>query len=335
MRVLVTGGAGFIGCHLCDRLVAEGHEVVCVDSFKTGRRENIAHLLFHPGFKFVEQDITEPWFVDGPIDGVLHFASPASPEDYLQLPIHTLKVGAFGTYHALEIAKAKQSVFVLASTSEVYGDPEVNPQPESYWGHVNPVGPRSVYDEAKRYAEAMTVAYHRTHGVRVRIPRIFNTYGPHMRVNDGRALPNLMTQAILGEPLTIYGDGSHTRSFCYVSDLVEGVYRLLRAPSPELLIVNLGNPDEVTVQQLAAEILKLTGSQSKITFRPLPEDDPKVRRPDIRRAKEILGWQPVVTRDEGLRKTLPYFKEAVAQFQAAQPRTKTAAASGHGLGESR
>ena len=225
MRVLVTGGAGFIGCHLCDRLVAEGHEVVCVDSFKTGRRENIAHLLFHPEFKFVEQDITEPWFVDGPIDGVLHFASPASPEDYLQLPIHTLKVGAFGTYHALELAKAKHAVFVLASTSEVYGDPEVNPQPESYWGHVNPVGPRSVYDEAKRYAEAMTMAYHRTHGVPIRIPRIFNTYGPHMRVNDGRALPNLITQALRGEPLTLYGDGSQTRSFCYVSDLVEGVYR--------------------------------------------------------------------------------------------------------------
>jgi len=322
MRVLVTGGAGFIGCHLCDRLVAEGHEVVCVDSFKTGRRENIAHLLFHPEFKFVEQDITEPWFVDGPIDGVLHFASPASPEDYLQLPIHTLKVGAFGTYHALELAKAKQAVFVLASTSEVYGDPEVNPQPEGYWGHVNPVGPRSVYDEAKRYAEAMTAAYHRTHGVRIRIPRIFNTYGPHMRVNDGRALPNLMTQAILGEPLTIYGDGSHTRSFCYVSDLVEGVYRLLLAPNPEPLIVNLGNPDEVTVQQLAAEILELTGSQSEITFRPLPEDDPKVRRPDIRRAKEILGWQPVVPRDEGLRKTLPYFKEALAQLHVADRERK-------------
>ena len=322
MRVLVTGGAGFLGCHLCDRLVAEGHEVVCVDSFKTGRRENIAQLLFHPGFKLVEHDITEPWFVDGPIDAVLHFASPASPEDYLQLPIHTLKVGAFGTYHALELAKAKQAVFVLASTSEVYGDPEVNPQPEGYWGHVNPVGPRSVYDEAKRYAEAMTAAYHRTHGVRIRIPRIFNTYGPHMRVNDGRALPNLMTQAILGEPLTIYGDGSHTRSFCYVSDLVEGVYRLLLAPNPEPLIVNLGNPDEVTVQQLAAEILELTGSQSEITFRPLPEDDPKVRRPDIRRAKEILGWQPVVPRDEGLRKTLPYFKEALAQLHVADRERK-------------
>ena len=322
MRVLVTGGAGFIGCHLCDRLVAEGHEVVCVDSFKTGRKENIAQLLFHPGFKFVQHDITEPWFVDGPIDAVLHFASPASPEDYLQLPIHTLKVGAFGTYHALEIAKAKQAVFVLASTSEVYGDPEVNPQSEGYWGHVNPVGPRSVYDEAKRYAEAMTAAYHRTHGVRIRIPRIFNTYGPHMRVNDGRALPNLMTQAILGEPLTIYGDGSHTRSFCYVSDLVEGVYRLLLAPNPGSLIVNLGNPDEVTVQQLAQEILELTGSQSEITFRPLPEDDPKVRRPDIRRAKEILGWQPVVPRDEGLRKTLPYFREALAPLQVADRERK-------------
>jgi len=322
MRVLVTGGAGFLGCHLCDRLLGEGHEVVCVDSFKTGRRENITRLLFHPEFELVEQDITEPLFIDGPLDAILHFASPASPEDYLQLPIHTLKVGAFGTYHALEIAKAKQAVFVLASTSEVYGDPEVNPQPESYWGHVNSVGPRSVYDEAKRYAEAMTAAYHRTHGVRIRIPRIFNTYGPHMRVNDGRALPNLMTQAILGEPLTIYGDGSHTRSFCYVSDLVEGVYRLLLAPSPGSLIVNLGNPDEVTVQRLAEEILELTGSQSEITFRPLPEDDPKVRRPDIRRAKEILGWQPVVPRDEGLRKTLPYFREALAPFQVADRERK-------------
>jgi dTDP-glucose 4,6-dehydratase len=317
MRVLVTGGAGFIGGHLCDRLVTEGHEVACVDSLKTGRSENIAHLLSRPTFQFIQHDITEPFFVPGPVDAVLHFASPASPEDYLQHPIHTLKVGGLGTYHALGLAKAKQAVFVLASTSEVYGDPEVNPQPESYWGHVNPVGPRSVYDEAKRYAEAMTVAYHRAHGVRIRIPRIFNTYGPHMRLNDGRALPNLMTQAILGEPLTIYGDGSQTRSFCYVSDLVEGVYRLLLAPSLEPLIVNLGNPDEITVLQLAREILELTGSRSKVTFRPLPVDDPKVRRPDIRQAREILSWEPVVPRPEGLRKTLPYFRKALAPLQVA------------------
>src|SRR5690242_3565683 len=237
MRALVTGGAGFVGSHLCERLLEEGHEVICLDNLKTGTKRNINHLLSNPAFSYIERDITEPFFIEGPLEGILHFASPASPEDYLQHPIHTLKVGGLGTYHALGLAKAKQAVFVLASTSEVYGDPEVNPQPESYWGHVNPVGPRSVYDEAKRYAEAMTVAYHRAHGVRIRIPRIFNTYGPHMRLNDGRALPNLMTQAILGEPLTIYGDGSQTRSFCYVSDLVEGVYRLLLAPSLEPLIV--------------------------------------------------------------------------------------------------
>jgi dTDP-glucose 4,6-dehydratase len=315
MRALVTGGAGFLGSHLCDRLLAEGLEVICLDSLKTGRGENIAHLLSQPGFRFVQHDITEPFYVDGPVDVVLHFASPASPKDYLQHTIHTLKVGGLGTYHALGLAKAKQAVFLLASTSEVYGDPEVNPQPETYWGHVNPVGLRSVYDEAKRYAEALTMAYHRAHEVRIRIPRIFNTYGPRMRVDDGRALPNLMAQAIRGEPLTVYGDGSQTRSFCYVSDLVEGIYRLVFAPHPEPLIINLGNPDEVTVRQLAQEVLEVTGSRSQLVFQPLPEDDPKVRRPDIRRARELLGWEPRVARREGLTKTLPYFREAVAGRQ--------------------
>ena len=322
MRVLVTGGAGFIGSHLCHRLIAEGHAVTAVDNLKTGRKENIADLLFHPAFHFIEHDITEPFFVEGPLHAILHFASPASPEDYLRHPIHTLKVGGLGTYHALGMAKAKGAVFVLASTSEVYGDAEVNPQPESYWGRVNSVGPRSVYDEAKRYAEALTVAYHRVHGVRVRIPRIFNTYGPHMRVNDGRALPNLITQALRGEPLTLYGDGSQTRSFCYVSDLVEGVYRLLLAPNPEPLIANLGNPEEVTIRQLAAEILEITGNQGAIVFQPLPVDDPKVRCPDIRRAKEILGWEPVVSRREGLKRTLSHFREVLARAEVAsqQPR---------------
>jgi len=310
MRILVTGGAGFVGSHLCERLLTEGHEVICVDSFITGRKENIAHLLDHR-LTFVLQDVTEPFFVEGPLDAVLHFASPASPKDYLQHPIHTLKVGGLGTYHALGLAKAKSAVFMLASTSEVYGDPEVNPQPESYWGHVNPVGPRSVYDEAKRYAEAMTVAYHRAHGVRVRIPRIFNTYGPRMRLNDGRALPNMLSQAIRGEPVTVYGDGSQTRSFCYVTDLVEGIYRLLLTSTSELLIINLGNPEEVTLVQIAQEILQITGNKSQIVFHPLPEDDPRRRCPDIRRARHLLGWEPRISRLEGLNKTLPYFREAL------------------------
>jgi len=319
MRALVTGGAGFLGSHLCDRFLAEGHAVVSVDSLKTGRKENIAHLLSHPGFQFIAQDITEPFFIEGGVEAVLHFASPASPRDYLQNPIHTLKVGGLGTYHALGLAKAKNATFLLASTSEVYGDPEVNPQPEGYWGHVNPVGPRSVYDEAKRYAEALTMAYHRAHGVRIRVPRIFNTYGPRMRIDDGRALPNMMAQAVRGEPLTVYGDGRQTRSFCYVSDLVEGIYRLTLAPNPEPLIVNLGNPDEVTVLQLAQEVLEITGSKSGIAFLPLPEDDPKVRRPDIHRAREVLGWEPRVSRREGLVKTLPYFREALAGPDAHLP----------------
>src|SRR5437762_3929950 len=317
MRALVTGGAGFLGSHLCDRFLAEGHSVVCVDSLRTGRKENLAHLLSHPMFQFIPKDITEPFFIEGDIELVLHFASPASPQDYLQHPIHTLKVGGVGTYHALGLANARKATFLLASTSEVYGDPEVNPQPESYWGHVNPIGPRSVYDEAKRYAEALTMAYHRAHGVRSRIPRIFNTYGPRMRINDGRALPNMMAQALRGEPLTVYGNGSQTRSFCYVSDLVEGIYRLTLAPSPEPLIVNLGNPDEITMLQLAEEILEITGSKFGITFLPLPEDDPKVRRPDIHRAREVLGWEPRVSRREGFVKILQCLRETVRLLQGS------------------
>jgi len=309
VRVLVTGGAGFLGSHLCDRLLAEKHEVVCIDNLKTGRKENISGLLGGRDFAFLQCDVTEPFFVPGKVDAVLHFASPASPKDYLEYPIHTLKVGGPGTYHALGLAKAHEALFILASTSEVYGDPEVNPQPETYWGHVNPVGPRSVYDEAKRYAEALTGAYHRTHGIRTRIARIFNTYGPRMRLDDGRALPNFFRQALSGEPLTLYGDGSQTRSFCYVSDLVEGIYRLLMLPDTGSLLLNLGNPDEVTLRQLAEEILELTGSRGPIIFQPLPEDDPKKRHPDIQRARQILGWEPCVPRREGLRKTLAYFRQ--------------------------
>jgi len=311
MRVLVTGGAGFLGSHLCERLLSESHEVLCADNLKTGRRENIAGLMENRGFTYMPCDVTEPFFVSGKVDAVMHFASPASPKDYLEYPIHTLKVGGPGTYHALGLAKAHEAIFLLASTSEVYGDPEVNPQPETYWGHVNPVGPRSVYDEAKRYAEAITGAYQRTHGIRTRIVRIFNTYGPRMRLNDGRALPNFFRQALSGEPLTLYGDGSQTRSFCYVSDLVDGIYRLLTNPAPEPLLINIGNPEEVTLRQLAEEILSLTGSRSPIVREPLPEDDPKLRQPDIRRARQILGWEPRVSRLEGLRKTLPYFRECL------------------------
>jgi dTDP-glucose 4,6-dehydratase len=291
--------------------LAEGHEVICIDNLRTGRKENIAGLLARRDFAFLQQDVTEPFFVEGKVDAVMHFASPASPKDYLEHPIHTLKVGGPGTYHALGLAKAQGAVFILASTSEVYGDPEVNPQPETYWGHVNPVGPRSVYDEAKRYAEAMTVAYQRAHGLRTRILRIFNTYGPRMRLNDGRALPTLMGQALRGDPLTVYGDGSQTRSFCYVSDLVEGIYRLLLISDPAPLLLNLGNPEEVTLRQLAQEILEISGSRSQVVFQPLPEDDPKRRRPDVHRAQQILGWAPRVARREGLQKTLAYFREAL------------------------
>ena len=313
-RALVTGGAGFLGSHLCDRLLAEGHEVLCLDTLLTGRLENIGHMMDHRNFGFIQSDVTKPIEVEGPLDYILHFASPASPKDYERHPIHTLKVGALGTYHALGLAKAKGAMLLLASSSEVYGDPEVNPQPESYWGRVNPVGPRSVYDEAKRYAEAITMAYHHAHHLEVRIARIFNTYGPRMRLHDGRALPNFIAQSLAGEPLTVYGDGSQTRSFCYVDDLIEGVYRLLtyqpnKPNEPnEPLIFNLGNPDEVTILQVAQEVIEMTGSRSEISFRPLPRDDPKVRRPDITKAKGCLGWEPRVSRLEGLKRTITYFQ---------------------------
>ncbi|TMI81397.1 MAG: SDR family oxidoreductase [Bacillati bacterium ANGP1] len=321
-RVLVTGGAGFVGSHLCERLLADGCEVLCLDNLKTSGGENIDHLRSAPRFTFVRHDITQPVFVEGLLDCVLHFASPASPRDYLRYPIHTLKVGGPGTYHALGLAKAKQATFLLASTSEVYGDPEVNPQPEHYWGHVNPVGPRSVYDEAKRYAEAITLAYHRAHGLRVRIARVFNTYGPRMRVDDGRVLPNFMSQALRGEPLTIYGTGLQTRSLCYVSDLVEGILRLARFGAPEPLIINLGNPDEVTIGALAREVLEVTGSSSDIVYRPLPEDDPRVRRPDISLARRILGWTPAVPRREGLRSLVPYFRKALQEAESVRSRVE-------------
>ncbi len=320
---LVTGGAGFLGSHLADRLLAEGHEVICLDNLITGRKENIQHLIGHPHFRFVFHDVTRPIDLptllaesSGPspfplrrLDYLLHFASPASPRDYARHPIHTLKVGALGTYHALGLAKAHGSVFLLASTSEIYGDPEVSPQPEKYWGHVNTIGPRSVYDEAKRFAEAISMAYYREHGVKVRIVRIFNTYGQRMRLEDGRALPNFMVQALRGQPLTVYGKGSQTRSPCYVSDLVEGLYRLLM--SPETGPINLGNPEEVSILQLAEAIIRVTGSKSPIVFEPLPEDDPQRRRPDITAAREKLRWEPRVSLEAGLVKTLPYFQSAL------------------------
>jgi dTDP-glucose 4,6-dehydratase len=310
LRTVITGGAGFIGSHLCERFIEEGHEVHCVDNLLTGSRRNIESLLSHPKFHFLEHNISEPLVIDGPIDNVLHFASPASPADYLAHPIPTLKVGSLGTHNALGLAKAKDARFLLASTSEVYGDPEVHPQREDYWGHVNPIGPRGCYDEAKRFAEAITMAYHRFHAVKTRIVRIFNTYGPRMRLNDGRVLPNFMKQALEGEPLTLYGQGDQTRSFCFVSDLVEGIYRLLH--SDHALPVNIGNPAEITVRQLAEEIIALVeGTRSTIVHRDLPEDDPKRRKPDITKAQTLLGWNPAVDRAEGLRRTLEYFRTVV------------------------
>ncbi|MFO7313205.1 UDP-glucuronic acid decarboxylase family protein [Rhodothermus marinus] len=306
-RTLITGGAGFIGSHLCERFLAEGHEVICMDNFITGSPDNIAHLIGHERFHFIHHDVTNFIYVEGPLDYVLHFASPASPADYLKYPIQTLKVGALGTHKALGLAKAKGARFLLASTSEVYGDPLVHPQPEDYWGNVNPVGLRGVYDEAKRFAEAMTMAYHRYHGVDVRIVRIFNSYGPRMRLDDGRALPTFMTQALKGEPITVYGDGSQTRSFQYIDDLVEGIYRLLM--SDYVGPVNIGNPEEISILEFAKEIIELTGSKSEIVFKPLPADDPKVRQPDISLARRVLGWEPKVSRREGLRRTLEYFKQ--------------------------
>ena len=309
MRILVTGSAGFLGSHLCDRLLADGHRVIGMDNYITGTPANLAHLLHHPTFQFVRNDVTTFIEVEGPLDGVMHFASPASPVDYLELPIQTLKVGSLGTHKALGLARAKGARFLLASTSEVYGDPLVHPQPESYWGNVNPVGPRGVYDEAKRFAEAMTMAYHRYHGVDTRIVRIFNTFGPRMRPHDGRVVSNFIMQALRGEPLTVYGDGSQTRSFCYVEDLVEGIVRLFERGTPEP--TNIGNPGEFTVRQLADHVLALTGSRSEIVHRPLPEDDPRVRQPDISRARELLGWEPRVPLDEGLSRTIAYFREVL------------------------
>ncbi len=306
MRVLITGGAGFIGSHLCDRFLADGHAVLCVDNFITGSPSNIAHLRSQPAFQFIEHNITTPLEPEGPVDLILHFASPASPIDYLKLPIQTLKVGSLGTLNALGIAKAKGARFLLASTSEVYGDPQVHPQVESYWGHVNPVGPRGVYDEAKRFAEAMTMAYHRYHGLDTRIVRIFNTYGERMRPNDGRAIPAFITQALRGEPLTAFGDGRQTRSFCYVDDLVEGIVRLTRADCHDP--VNIGNPGEYTILQLAERIVALTQSQSRVEFRPLPPDDPKQRCPDISCARRLLDWQPTVDLDTGLARTIEWFR---------------------------
>jgi dTDP-glucose 4,6-dehydratase len=307
MRTVITGGAGFIGSYLCERFLAEGHEVVCVDNLLTGHRRNIEALHGNPRFHFLEHNISQPLHLDGPVDNVLHFASPASPADYLEHPIPTLKVGALGTHNALGLAKSKEARFLLASTSEVYGDPEVHPQREDYWGHVNPIGPRGCYDEAKRFAEAITMAYHRFHGVKTHIVRIFNTYGPRMRLNDGRVLPAFMGQVLRGEPLTVFGEGQQTRSFCYVTDLVEGIYRLLHVDFAEP--VNLGNPAEITVLELAQEILAMVpGTKSTIVYRELPQDDPKRRKPDIARARQLLGWEPTVDRAEGLRRTLDYFR---------------------------
>jgi dTDP-glucose 4,6-dehydratase len=307
-RVLITGGAGFIGSHLCDRFLASGDEVICLDNLLTGSIDNIAHIN-NPRFRFVKYDVTNYLFVEGPLDYILHFASPASPVDYLELPIQTLKVGSLGTHKALGLAKEKGATFLLASTSEVYGDPLEHPQRETYWGNVNPIGPRGVYDEAKRFAEALTMAYHRTHGVRTRIVRIFNTYGPRMRLNDGRAVPAFMSQALRGEDVTIFGSGKQTRSFCYVTDLVDGILKL--ADSKENDPVNIGNPHEMTIEEIARTIIKMTGSKSQIVYRPLPEDDPKVRQPDITRARTLLGWEPKVGLEEGLTKTLEYFRKKV------------------------
>jgi len=308
-RTVITGGAGFIGSHLCDYFVEHGHDVVCLDSLLTGSAANIEHLLGRENFRFIQYDVTEYIHIGGHVDNVLHFASPASPIDYLKYPIETLKVGAMGTHKALGLAKAKGARFLQASTSECYGDPDIHPQPETYWGNVNPVGPRGVYDEAKRYAEALTMAYHRTHGVNTHIARIFNTYGPRMRLHDGRALPTFFRQAIMGEDITVYGDGSQTRSFCHVSDLVRGIALLLESDEHEP--VNLGNPDEVTILQVAQEVIDLTNSSSTIAFEGLPTDDPKVRQPDISKAWRVLQWKPEVSRSEGLRMVLPHFQEQV------------------------
>ncbi|HEX8394645.1 MAG TPA: UDP-glucuronic acid decarboxylase family protein [Longimicrobium sp.] len=325
MRILITGAAGFLGSHLCDRFLAEGHTVVGMDNFITGHPDNIAHLIGRPDFQFVQHDVTNYMYVEGPLDGVLHFASPASPIDYLEQPIPTLKVGSLGTHKALGLAKAKGARLLLASTSEVYGDPQVHPQPESYWGHVNPVGPRGVYDEAKRFAEAMTMAYHRFHGVQTRIVRIFNTYGPRMRPGDGRVVSNFIVQALRGDPISIYGDGSQTRSFTYVDDLVDGIFRLFF--SDRVDPTNIGNPGEFTVRELAELVLRMTESTSRLEQLPLPEDDPKVRRPDITLARQALGWEPRVPLEEGLRRTIPHFRRLV-EAEGSSARTLGSAAAG-------
>ena len=314
MRAVITGGAGFLGSHLCDYILERGWDVLSIDNLVTGRELNVAHLANHPRFRTMRHDVSRYIEVPGPVDYVFHFASPASPDDYLKLPIQTLKVGALGTHNALGLALAKKAKFFLASTSECYGDPEISPQPETYWGHVNPIGPRGVYDEAKRFAEAMTMAYHRYHGVDTHIVRIFNTYGPRMRLNDGRALPNFVYQALSGQPITVYGTGKQTRSFCYVSDLIEGIYRL--ALSDEHFPTNIGNPHEITILEFAERIRTLLESKMQIVFEPLPQDDPKQRCPDISKAKRLFGWEPKVQLEEGLRLTLKYFKELVASPQA-------------------
>jgi dTDP-glucose 4,6-dehydratase len=311
MRVLITGGAGFLGSHLCDYFLERGHEVVAMDNLITGSIRNIEHLAGNDKFHFIKQDVTEYIYISGPIDAVLHFASPASPVDFETFPIKILKVGALGAHKTLGVAKAKGARFITASTSEVYGDPEVHPQREDYWGHVNPIGIRSAYDEAKRFAEAMTMAYHRQHGLRTHIVRIFNTYGPRMRLDDGRVVPNFVGQALRGAPLTVYGDGSQTRSFCYYSDLMEGIYRLLM--SDEVEPVNIGNPSEVTILEFAQVINEMTGNKAGIAFKPLPKNDPRLRRPDITKAKRLLGWEPKVGMREGLSKTIEYFKKRIME----------------------
>jgi dTDP-glucose 4,6-dehydratase len=313
-RVLITGAAGFLGSHLSERFLAEGYEVVGMDNLVTGSEANLEPLAAHPGFSLIRHDISRPVVIDGPLEGVLHFASPASPVDYLEMPIPTLKVGSLGTHHTLGIALSKGARYLLASTSEVYGDPLVHPQPETYWGNVNPIGVRGVYDEAKRFAEAMTMAYHRYHGLDTRIVRIFNTFGPRMRPADGRVVSNFIVQALRGEPLTVYGDGSQTRSFCYVDDEVEGIWRLYHSARTEP--TNVGNPDEFTVVELARAVLDETGSSATLEYRPLPEDDPKVRRPDIAVARDVLGWEPRIPLREGLRRTIPYFREQVSSLDA-------------------
>ncbi len=303
---VVTGGAGFLGSHLCDKMLKEGFNVICIDNLLTGNIDNISHLSGNDNFSFIKHDITNYIFLPGKINYILHFASPASPIDYLKLPIQTLKVGSLGTHKALGLAKEKNARFLLASTSEVYGDPVIHPQPESYWGNVNPIGPRGVYDEAKRFAEALTMAYHRYHNLDTRIVRIFNTFGPRMRLDDGRALPAFVGQALRGEDITVFGDGSQTRSFCYVDDLVDGIFKLLL--SDEVEPVNIGNPEEISIKQFAEEVISMTGSKSKIIYKDLPEDDPKVRQPSIEKAKNLLGWEPKFSRREGLKITIEYFK---------------------------